>query len=196
MTLGGAAVGAIGTRALPATLPGGLIAKRRLRLLLLCCLALATPVAAEPGFAPSALGTAPGSLLEVEESIATQQLLVRTEESRRARLRVGLDALGSARADSGSASFTRGRALYRIRRTGLLPVAGGFEAMLGHLSRVERLERLVQREIENVRATRDRQIALQRDIAPGPERDRRPRAPDALGEPAAHGRSSSSWPRC
>jgi len=141
------------------------IMKRRLRLLLLCCLALTTPVAAQPGFAPSSLGTAPGSLVEVDESIATQQLLVCTEESRRARLASELDALGSARADFEQRIIRQGRALYRIRRTGLLPVAGGFEAMLGHLSRVERLERLVQREIENVRATRDRQIALQRDIA-------------------------------
>ena len=139
--------------------------KQRLRLLLLCCLALATPVSAQPGFAPVALGTAPTSLAEVDAAIATQQLLVRTEESRRARLASELDALGSARADFEQRIIRQGRALYRIRRTGLLPVAGGFEAMLGHLSRVERLERLVQREIENVRVTRDRQIALQRDIA-------------------------------
>jgi murein hydrolase activator len=35
------------------------------------------------------------------------------------------------------------RALYRLQRTGLLPVAGGLSAMLGHASRVGRLERVV-----------------------------------------------------
>ncbi|MCA9532644.1 MAG: peptidoglycan DD-metalloendopeptidase family protein [Myxococcales bacterium] len=138
---------------------------RRLRLLLLCCLVVAAPALAQPGFAPLALGASPRSLVEVDEAIATQDLLVRTEEARRARLAAELDALGSARADFEERIIRQGRALYRIRRTGLLPVAGGFEAMLGHLSRVERLERLVQREIENVRTTRDRQIALQHDIA-------------------------------
>lgn len=137
---------------------------RRLRVLVLCCLALTTPVLAQPAFAPS-LPAAPQSLAELDQEIATQQLLVQTEEARRARLASELTALGSAREDFETRIIRQGRALYRIRRTGLLPVAGGFEAMLGHLSRVERLERLVHREIENVRVTRDRQIALQRDIA-------------------------------
>ena len=141
--------------------------KRRVRLWFLCCLALATPVLAQPAFPPlSPLN--PGAALdpmgELDEAIAEQELLVRTEETRRARLAAELDALGSARADFEQRIVRQGRALYRIRRTGLLPVAGGFEAMLSHLSRVERLERLVQREIDNVRTTRDRQIALQRDI--------------------------------
>jgi septal ring factor EnvC (AmiA/AmiB activator) len=137
---------------------------RRLRLLLLCCLALATPVFAQPGLPPMTTGATANPLVAVDESIAAQELVVRSEEARRDRLAAELDALGSARADFEQRIIRQGRALYRIRRTGLLPVAGGFEAMLGHLSRVERLERLVQREIDNVRTTRDRQLALQRDI--------------------------------
>src|SRR5689334_7504875 len=36
-----------------------------------------------------------------------------------------------------------GRSLYRVSRGGLLPMAGGVDALLGHASRVGRLERMV-----------------------------------------------------
>ena len=153
-----------GQRALTATLSPGVIMGKRLRTLLLCCLAIATPVFAQPGLPPMNLGASPSSMLSIDDAIAEQELLVRGEDTRRARLASELDALASARTDFEQRIVRQGRALYRIRRTGLLPVSGGFEAMLSHLSRVERLERLVLREIENVRTTRDRQLALQRDI--------------------------------
>ncbi len=61
------------------------------------------------------------------------------------------------------------RALYRLRRAGMLPVAGGFDAMLGHLGRMERLERIVARDMEErhaleVERTRVRsQVAMARE---------------------------------
>ena len=42
----------------------------------------------------------------------------------------------------------RGRALYRVKRSGMLPIGGGFDAMVQHLARVERLERIVVRAMQ------------------------------------------------
>jgi septal ring factor EnvC (AmiA/AmiB activator) len=40
------------------------------------------------------------------------------------------------------------RTLYRVSRGGMLPMAGGMAALLGHASRVSRLERLVQKDLQ------------------------------------------------
>lgn len=42
------------------------------------------------------------------------------------------------------------RALYRMSRGGMLPVAGGIGALLGHAARVSRLEQLVQRDLKTI----------------------------------------------
>lgn len=54
----------------------------------------------------------------------------------------------------------RGRILYRIRRAGALPFAGGFDSLLSHLSRVERLERLVRNDLESLAYLERREAAL------------------------------------
>ena len=142
--------------------------RRRLRLAILCALTLASPALAQggPGTIPGFAAPAPAanSLGAIEYALSEKGRLVSTERERRDRLATELDALGSSRAELERQVRTRGRALYRIRRAGLLPVAGGFEAMLAHLSRVERLERMVSADIRALRSLRDRQIALQRDI--------------------------------
>ena len=59
----------------------------------------------------------------------------------------------------------RVRALYRMRRAGMLPVAGGFEAMLSHLGRMERLERMVSGDVRSVAFLDRRATALAGDLA-------------------------------
>ncbi|MFT3921735.1 MAG: peptidoglycan DD-metalloendopeptidase family protein [Myxococcales bacterium] len=43
-----------------------------------------------------------------------------------------------------------GRALYRLGRNGMLPITGGLEGLLGHASRMQRLERMVHADLEGV----------------------------------------------
>ncbi|MBO6938146.1 MAG: peptidoglycan DD-metalloendopeptidase family protein [Deltaproteobacteria bacterium] len=59
----------------------------------------------------------------------------------------------------------RARALYRMRRAGMLPVAGGFDAMLSHLGRMKRLERMVQGDLRSVAYLDRRATALEGAIA-------------------------------
>jgi septal ring factor EnvC (AmiA/AmiB activator) len=56
-------------------------------------------------------------------------------------------------------------ALYRMRRAGLLPLAGGFDALLRHQSRMERLERMVARDIGSLRHLEQRVVALRQETA-------------------------------
>lgn len=54
----------------------------------------------------------------------------------------------------------RTRALYRISRAGVTPLSGGFSALLGHIARVERLERMVSRDLTSIGSLRVRVAAL------------------------------------
>jgi len=56
------------------------------------------------------------------------------------------------------------RALYRVSRGGMLPVAGGMAALLGHASRVSRLEQIVHRDLETVRALGVESQTLQKQL--------------------------------
>jgi septal ring factor EnvC (AmiA/AmiB activator) len=59
------------------------------------------------------------------------------------------------RDQEGTARLTRNaRTLYRLSRGGILPLAGGISAVLGHAARVSRLELLVQRDLAAVHALR------------------------------------------
>ena len=57
------------------------------------------------------------------------------------------------------------RALYRITRSGLSPMAGGFDAVLRHVARVRRLQRLVRKEAQELTAFEARAQALRVDRA-------------------------------
>ena len=61
--------------------------------------------------------------------------------TRRARLDAEVEGLIGRRDGARRRIRDRVRALYRLRRAGVLPLAGGFEALLRHLARVDRLER-------------------------------------------------------
>ncbi|HJL19264.1 MAG TPA: peptidoglycan DD-metalloendopeptidase family protein [Sandaracinaceae bacterium LLY-WYZ-13_1] len=104
----------------------------------------AEEAAAEP--ASDALGAALGRM---EEATA-----------RRARVDTELEALVSQRDAARRRLRTRIRALYRMQRAGMLPLAGGFEALLRHRARVERLERMVEHDLSGLRTLRRRVGAL------------------------------------
>lgn len=77
-----------------------------------------------------------------------------------ARIAVELEGLIEGRAAANRRLRERTRALYRMTRAGVLPLAGGFDSMLGHVARVERLERMVRRDATALETLRTRADAL------------------------------------
>ena len=57
-------------------------------------------------------------------------------------------SLGARREQTRGSLRSQVRALYRITRSGLSPMAGGFDAVLRHVARVRRLQRIVRREAQ------------------------------------------------
>lgn len=58
----------------------------------------------------------------------------------------------------------RGRTYYRLVRAGLLPVGGGFDALVDHATRVERLRAALQRDIAEQTTIEERSEQLQREL--------------------------------
>lgn len=81
-------------------------------------------------------------------------------EAVHARSKAELEQLAPRQARAKEGMRQRVRALYRMQRAGHLPVAGGFDAMLTHLARVERLERIVARDARSVAYLNRRTAAL------------------------------------
>lgn len=144
-------------------------------------LALAFPVVALPGvaqpsfdpYAPSYVPAQPHAAAMPSEPTyespaaspaESPDTRVAEAEAQKLRLETEVSALAEQRAQSETSLRARARALYRLRRSGMLPVAGGFEALLGHLSRVERLERMVSRDVRSVRFLRQREESLRAEL--------------------------------
>lgn len=95
-------------------------------------------------------GTAPGGAASSDPMPATpskvEQLLehVETERSRTEQRRA---ELGQEIGRLETLVAARGRALVRLTRAGLLPVGGGFDALVDHASRIERLRRALGRDL-------------------------------------------------
>ncbi|MCB9637136.1 MAG: hypothetical protein H6721_33925, partial [Sandaracinus sp.] len=140
---------------------------RRLRLVALV-VALGSPVLAQPSYAPQGWAAPPNPYASAPTYAAPMPAVappaaapaeapsdpVAEAESEKVRLEAEVAALAEQRAHTEESLRARARALYRLRRSGMLPVAGGFEALLGHLSRVERLERMVSRDVRSSRFLR------------------------------------------
>jgi septal ring factor EnvC (AmiA/AmiB activator) len=129
------------------------MARRRVILLGLASLGIAAAAYGRPAPEPATMpATAEGVLglvrdLERGEKVAVRRLdSLRTESER-------LDALVVA----------RGRAYVRMARTGLLPVGGGFAALVDHAARLERLRRALARDLDRQEsvAKERRSVALE-----------------------------------
>jgi len=104
---------------------------------------------------------APSGELDGEISAALGQIERHT--TRKARVDAELAGLGERRAQAQRRLRTRARALYRLTRGGLLPAASGPDALLSHLGRVTRLERMVVADVHALEALRDRGTDLRRE---------------------------------
>jgi murein DD-endopeptidase MepM/ murein hydrolase activator NlpD len=81
--------------------------------------------------------------------------------------------------------LARGRAFYRLTRAGLLPVGGGFEALVTHAMHVERSRRVLASEIDSESRLRGRGAELARELE-RVARDRTALASQRAAMEAAH----------
>lgn len=134
---------------------------------LLLLASLVAPVAAQPGgfFAPPAAPAVANPLEELGQQIAAREEKIRQAAEDKARLEVEIDELAARSEATKEDLHRRARALYRMRRAGMLPVAGGFDALLTHLSRLERLERMVRSDLSALTFLRSRRQALRGEVA-------------------------------
>lgn len=145
---------------------------RQLLLVLLAASLLSAPallapavVAAQQG-RPSALartglfGDPAATVQDLDRRIAEQVSRIEQLEAERARAEAEADALTGTRGETNRRLRDRTRALYRLTRAGALPLSGGFAALLTHLGRRERLERIVRSDLEAMNDLRARAGAL------------------------------------
>ncbi len=101
----------------------------------------------------------------------TARLLARVEAetSRSSRAEAEIAGLARRRTEASARLRARARALYRLTRAGMLPLAGGFEAMVGHVARLDRLRRMVKQDAGAVRTLRARGESLRSEIAEAAE---------------------------
>ncbi|MDH3652828.1 MAG: peptidoglycan DD-metalloendopeptidase family protein [Myxococcales bacterium] len=96
----------------------------------------------------------------VEGKIAENLARVEHAQTRQAQIDTEISGLADKREEAEGRLHERARALYRIRRAGMLPVAGGFDALMGHLARVQRLSRMVKSDLETMDFLGERGSAL------------------------------------
>lgn len=106
--------------------------------------AVAPPVVAAPTPASPAL-----ALAALDRKIA--DLDAEEQNSKRE-----LGALGQKIAEAKGRAHLRGRAFYKISRAGMLPMGGGFDALVTHAMRVERARRALGMDLEEERKLRVR----------------------------------------
>ncbi len=85
-------------------------------------------------------------------------------EDQEQRLRRELDELRPKIDTAHRRMVARGRAYYRLVRAGLLPVGGGFDALVEHAATVERLRAALGRDVKLVRKLEDRQTEAKRQL--------------------------------
>jgi septal ring factor EnvC (AmiA/AmiB activator) len=126
---------------------------RRLRTLVLVVV-LSTCV--QPAFAQHGAG----GFASVDEEIAQTMATIERARAQKDRVDAEIEGLAERRTAAQRRLRTRTRALYRISRAGMLPLAGGFPALLSHLSRVDRLERMVTSDARGLSSLAERGHAL------------------------------------
>ena len=140
---------------------GGRLRRRWLLPALLVALGMGLPAGAQPAY-PSFLD--PAVVAEPTEMQTRADALegaIEEKEASLAGLSTEVEQLVQQRGNVRDSLRRRIRALYRMRRAGMLPVAGGFDAMLGHLGRMERLERMVREDLRSAAFLDRRASALE-----------------------------------
>ncbi len=104
-------------------------------------------------------------LAEVESDLAIARANLQDLTRQKARVDAEIESLTTRRGSAQERLHNRARALYRMSQAGMLPVSGGFGVLLSHLSRVDRLKRIVHRDLEAIASLRLRGQALAQETA-------------------------------
>lgn len=96
----------------------------------------------------------------VEGQIAENLARVEHAQTRQAQIDTEISGLADQRGEAEGRLHERARALYRVRRAGMLPIAGGFDALMAHLARVQRLSRMVKDDLDMMEFLEQRGAAL------------------------------------
>ena len=123
---------------------------------LLLVASLAPAAFAEQDRGPEGLEDVPA----VEGAIAENLARIEHAETRQSQIDDEIAGLQGKREDAEARLHERARALYRVRRAGMLPVAGGFDALMQHLARVQRLSRMVKSDLRTMKYLENRGVAL------------------------------------
>jgi septal ring factor EnvC (AmiA/AmiB activator) len=75
-----------------------------------------------------------------------------------------IESLGAKIAQQHARVVTRGRAYYRLTRAGMLPVGGGFDALVEHAMKVERMHHAVANDLATEKGLRDHATELSRTL--------------------------------
>jgi murein hydrolase activator len=120
-----------------------------------------TAGAAVPGAEPAPAADAAPSYQEPAKTDTRDfERLLAGLDSEEQRLGAELDALGPKLDMVRTRIVARGRAYYRLVRAGLLPVGGGFDALVDHATRVERLRAAIDRDVETRKQLEQRRTEL------------------------------------
>lgn len=124
----------------------------------LSALALAGAAGAEPSLHLAVSGAS-----TIAAQIAEREAVLSERRAKLGALEAELAALPAATAVLERSLRDDVRALYRLRRGGLLPAIGGIEALLGHAARVAHLERMAQRTLSELGTLRTRAAQLREE---------------------------------
>lgn len=97
------------------------------------------------------------------DELAAKQHELSAQQARRAEVEHKRQPLAAIERELAEALHRDVRALYRLRQGGLLPLAGGLDALVGHASRVAQLERMMRRTLDKLDATRAESRALAKE---------------------------------
>jgi septal ring factor EnvC (AmiA/AmiB activator) len=90
--------------------------------------------------------------------------MLRSLDAREEALAKEIDELGPKSDIVHKRMLARGRAYYRMVRAGLLPVGGGFDALVDHAAAVERLRAALARDVELLRSLKARAVAAREEL--------------------------------
>lgn len=110
---------------------------------------------------PTSAPHAPTAGLAVERTEATLESL----EAEVKKLRAELERLRLEESATTQRTIARGRAYTRLARAGLLPVSGGTQGFLEHVSRIERLRTALARDVELERRIVERRTLVARRLS-------------------------------
>lgn len=108
---------------------------------------------AAPAPPPPPPSTVPASVADFERLLEKLDTEQRSLEGELARIDPELEVVQKR-------MLARGRAYYRQVRAGLLPVGEGFDALVDHAARVERMRRALERDIATEKGLLDRRAAI------------------------------------